>query len=124
MVVGMDHDTDLEELKEEVREFCEERNWDQFHDAKEMAIGISTEAAELLEHFRFLSEKETEELLQDEEKRKEISDEMADVLYFMLRLAQLYDIDISEAFKRKMEKNEKKYPVEKAKDSNRKYDEF
>ncbi len=117
----MDEDIDIETLKEEVKYFCEERNWDQFHDAKEIAIGISTESAELLEHFRFKSDQEVEEILEDESKRQEISDEVADIFYFLLRMAQLYDIDISEAFKRKMRKNKEKYPVEKAKDSNKKY---
>jgi|SRR3989338_8034595 len=120
----MDNKTNIHELKEKVRKFCEERDWDQYHNAKDLAIGVSTEASELLEHFRFKSEKEVEELLKNPEKRKEISEEMADVLYFILRLAQRYDIDVATEFEKKMQKNAKKYPVENVKGLNKKYNEY
>lgn len=119
-----DHETNLHEIKEFIKKYCEERDWDQFHGAKELAIALIIESAELLEPFRFKSEKEVEELFKNPEKREHIEDEMADVLYFLFRLAQKYDIDLSEAFERKMEKSAKKYPVEKAKGSNKKYDEL
>jgi len=120
----MDTQTNIHELKEKVRKFCEDRDWDQFHNAKDLAIGISTESAELLEHFRWKSEKEVEEMFNSEKKRTEISEEMADTFYFLLRLAQKYDIDLTTALADKMEKNDKKYPVEKAKGSNKKYSEL
>jgi NTP pyrophosphatase (non-canonical NTP hydrolase) len=119
-----DHETKLQELKEKVKKSCEERDWDQFHGAKDLAIGVITEASELLEHFRFKSEKEIEEMFKNPAKREDIEDEAADVLWFLLRFAQKYDIDLSEAAERKMKKFEKKYPVEKVKGSNKKYDEF
>lgn len=109
---------------QEIQEFCEERNWDQFHDAKEMSIGISTEASELLEHFRFKNEEEVEQVMNEEEKRQGVEEELADVLYFVLRFSQLYDINLVEALEHKMEKNREKYPVDKAKDSNEKYDQL
>lgn len=120
----MDQDTNIQELKELVRAFCERRDWDKYHNAKDLAIGIITESSELLEYFRFKSEKEVEEILKSSAKRQEISEEMADVFYFLLRLAQRYDIDLSDALKKKMEKNEKRYPVEKAKGSSKKYTEL
>ncbi len=112
-----------ENLKEEIRKFCEDRNWDQFHGIKDLAIGVATEAAELLEIFRFQSENQCESLIQGE-RRKEISDELADVLFFVLRIAQKYNIDLDAAFREKMQKNAQKYPVEKARGSNKKYNEF
>jgi len=122
--MGKDQERKIHELKEKIREFCEARDWDQFHNAKELAIALSIEASELLEIFRWKSQKEVEELFQNEKKKEDIEDEMADVLYFLVRMAQRYDLDLSEALDRKMDKNEKKYPVEKAKGYNKKYNEF
>ena len=120
----MDNKTNIHELKEQVKKFCDARDWDQFHNAKELAIGISTEASELLQNFRFKSEKEVDELFKDESRRQGISEELADVLYFLLRLAQRYDIDLTSELSKKMAINEKKYPLEKAKGSNKKYTEY
>ncbi|MDP2750554.1 MAG: nucleotide pyrophosphohydrolase [Nanoarchaeota archaeon] len=120
----MDHKTNVKDLKDKVKKFCEDRDWDQYHNAKDLAIGIITESSELLEHFRFKSEKQVEEMMKDPKKRQEISDEMADVLYFLLRLSQKYDIDLTKALDEKMKKNNEKYPVEKAKGLNKKYNEL
>jgi NTP pyrophosphatase (non-canonical NTP hydrolase) len=114
----------FEDLQNRVRRFCEERDWDQFHDIKELAIGVSTEAAELLELFRFQSREQCEALLNAPLKREKIEDEIADVLFFILRIAGRYDIDLSRAVEKKMVKNGARYPVDKARGSNRKYDEF
>lgn len=120
----MDQQTNIHELKEKIKKFCEDRDWDQYHNAKDLAIGIITESSELLEHFRFKSEKQVDEMFQNEKKRQEISEEIADVLYFLVRLAQKYDIDLSNELNKKMIKNEQKYPIEKAKGSNKKYTEL
>lgn len=120
----MDEKTKLQELKEKIKKFCEERDWDQYHGAKDLSIGIITESSELLEKFRFKSDREIEEMFKNEEKREQISEEMADVLYFLLRLAQRYNIDLTTELNKKMDKNEKRYPIEKAKGSNKKYNEF
>ena len=120
----MDNKTNIHELKENIRKFCEARDWDQYHNAKELAIGIVTESSELLQHFRFKSEKEVDEMLKDESKRQELSEEMADVLYFLVRLSQRYNIDLTTELNKKMKKNEERYPIEKAKGSNKKYNEF
>ena len=120
----MDHKTSIHELKETVRKFCEIRDWDQYHNAKDLAIGIITESSELLEHFRFKSEKEVDEMFNIPSKRQEISEEMADVLYFLLRLAQRYNIDLASELTKKLEKNEKRYSLEKFKGSNKKYSEY
>lgn len=72
----------VHELKEKIRKFCEARDWDQFHGPKDLAIGVITEASELHEHFRFLSEEQALELLKDPQQKEEIEDELADVLFF------------------------------------------
>tara|TARA_Y100000034_G_scaffold92462_1_gene111759 strand:- start:2155 stop:2529 length:375 start_codon:yes stop_codon:yes gene_type:complete len=119
-----DQERKIHELKEKIREFCEARDWGQFHNAKDLAIALSIEASELLEIFRWKSPKEVEDLFQNEKKKEDIEDEMADILYFLVRMAQKYDLDLSEALDKKMKKNEEKYPIEKAKGSNKKYNEF
>jgi NTP pyrophosphatase (non-canonical NTP hydrolase) len=120
----MDNKTTVIELKEKVKNFCEDRDWNQYHNAKDLAIGIITESSELLEHFRFKSEKDVEAMLKDPKKREEISDEMADVFFFILRMSQKYDIDLTDALNKKIEKNGKKYPVDKVKGLNKKYTEY
>ena len=119
----MDNVSTIQELKDIVKEFCEKRDWDQFHTPKELVIGISTEANELLQIFRFKNKEEMDELMKSE-KRAEVEEELADVLYFVLRFAQMNNIDLSSAVKEKVEKNNKKYPVEKVKGCNKKYNEY
>ncbi|RZD14181.1 MAG: nucleotide pyrophosphohydrolase [Candidatus Acidulodesulfobacterium ferriphilum] len=119
-----DSQSTVAELKDAVREFCEKRDWDRYHNAKDLAIGIITEASELLEFFRFKDDAEIRLLMNDNEKLKEISHELADIFYFILRFSQKYGIDITESFEAKMKVNEVKYPVDKAWGSNKKYNEF
>jgi len=120
----MNDETDVKQLKEMVKIFCEERDWDQYHNAKDLAIGIITEASELLEHFRFKSEAEVSDLFKEKIKKEGISEELADVFFFVLRLAEKYHIDLSDELQKKLEKNIVKYPIEKAKGSNKKYTEY
>src|SRR3989344_7435965 len=117
----MDSKTNIHELKEKVKKFCEDRDWDKYHNAKDLAIGIITESSELLEHFRWKSENEVKDLLNNPKEREEIESEMADILYFLVRLAQRYDIDLSEVLNKKIQLNEERYPIEKSKGSNKKY---
>ncbi len=111
----------LQDLSDIVRVFCEARDWDQFHGPKDLAIGVITEAAELLEHFRFQSDEQILVLLNDPKIKEEIEDELADIFFFLLRFSQRFDVDLNRALQRKIEKNERKYPVEKAKGKNTKY---
>lgn len=122
--MAKDNETRIHELKEKIKEFCYKRDWDQFHNAKELAIALSIEASELLEIFRWKTHEEVDALFKDEKKKEDIEDEMADILYFLVRIAQKYDLDLSESLDRKMEKNDKKYPVEKVKGSHKKYNEY
>ncbi len=116
-----DATTTIAQLKGEVKRFCEARDWDQYHNAKDLAIGVSTEAGELLDLFRFKSPDEAEGMFRDSRERGAIEDEMSDVLFFLLRMAQMNDVDLAGAFERKMAKNERKYPEEIARGSNKKY---
>ncbi|MBQ8644010.1 MAG: nucleotide pyrophosphohydrolase [Candidatus Methanomethylophilaceae archaeon] len=119
----VDDVTTIRDLKEEVRRFCDERDWEQFHNSKDLAIGIVTEASELLQLMRFKDEGEVGSMMCSE-RRSEIVDELCDTLYFVLRFAQMNDIDLSSELSRKLEKNALKYPVSKSFGSNKKYDEF
>jgi NTP pyrophosphatase (non-canonical NTP hydrolase) len=114
----------IAEMKDTVRKFCEARDWDEFHGAKDLAIGVVTEASELLEIFRFKSDPEISAMLEDRMSRLEISHELADSLFFILRFAQRFDFDLATALEEKMKLNEQKYPVSRAKGSNRKYSEY
>ncbi len=114
-------DDSLKEMTEKVKEFCEARDWDQFHNPKDLAIGLSTEANELLSIFRFQSPEQITAMFEDAGKREHIEDELADALFFILRFAQMNDIDLAKCLDRKIERNNEHYPVEKAKGSNLKY---
>lgn len=116
----MDKETTIEELKLRVRKFCEERDWDQFHNPKDLAIGISTEANELLDLFRFKTEDQMKKMFVNKQDRIKVEEELADTLFFILRFAQMNDIDLDNALKDKMKKNGERYTVEKAKGNNEK----
>ncbi|MFH1590486.1 MAG: nucleotide pyrophosphohydrolase [archaeon] len=110
----MDDSATIGSVKEKIKEFCDERDWDQYHNAKDLAIGVITEAAELLEHFRFKSTDEAVEILSEDKSREEVSDEMADIVIFLFRLAEKYGIDISDSVESKLKKNAEKYPARKS----------
>ncbi len=114
----------IAEAKEIVRRFCEERDWDQYHNPKDLAVGMVTEGSELLEIFRFKTPEECRELLSDPRRLEEIRDELSDVFYFVLRFAQMNDIDLFSALEDKIAKNDAKYPADKVRGCNRKYDEY
>ncbi len=119
-----DSETTVDELKGKVRKFCEDREWDQYHNAKDLAIDIITEAAELLEPFRFKSAQEVEEIMNDPIRSHMVKEELADVAIGVLRLAQRYKIDLSVEVADKLVEAAKKYPVGKFRGSNKKYNEL
>ena len=120
----MNDKSTLLELKKMVEQFCVDRDWDQFHNPKDLAIGISTEANELLDLFRFKSEDEMRELMMDETRRERVGEELADTFFFILRFAQMNHFDLAEILNDKITKNDKKYPVTKIKGKNLKYNEL
>ena len=113
---------DLEELKARVRAFVAERDWERFHSPKNLAMALSVEASELVELFQWLSEDESAAL--DAAQRRRVAEELADVLWFLVRLSDRLDIDLLEAAGRKLAENAKKYPAEKVRGQARKYTEY
>lgn len=111
--------TTIKQLVEQVIDFRDARDWQQFHNPKDLAISLSLEASELLENFQW---KTSEEAV--EEKANEMTDELADVFIYTMMLAHELDIDLTDAVTKKLEKNQVKYPVEKAKGNRRKYGEL
>lgn len=113
---------DLEEIRQDVAKFAEDRDWTQFHSPKNLAMALSVEAAELLEHFQWLSEAQSSSL--DAAKLAAVADEIADVQVYLVRLADTLGIDILASVATKMEQNNKKYPAEKVRGSAKKYNEY
>jgi len=112
----------LTDLRERVRAFAAERDWDPFHSPKNLAAALVVEAAELLEHFQWLTEPESAAL--PAEQRLAVSHEMADVLIYLVRLADKLDVDLLAAAAQKIELNARKYPADKVRGSARKYTEL
>jgi NTP pyrophosphatase (non-canonical NTP hydrolase) len=104
------NDKDLTALRDALRIFASDRDWDQFHSPKNLAAALSVEAGELLEHFQWLNDDESHSL--PDTARQAVAEEMADVLLYLVRLADKLDVDLAEAARRKIELNAKKYPVE------------
>ena len=119
-----DDDTTFEELKKCVRAFAQERDWEQFHVPKNLAMALSAEAGELMEPFLWTEGEASRHLCADPKKCSEVAEELADVLIYALRFADVTGIDIAEAILAKMRKNEKRYPVKKAKGNPAKYDQL
>ena len=113
---------DLDQTIKNILEFRDDRDWKQFHNAKDMAISLSLEASEVLEHFQWKSKEEIDEYIKTH--KEHIGEELADVLYWVLLMSHDLNIDILEASKKKLIKNAEKYPVEKAKGSSKKYNQF
>ncbi len=113
---------DLARLRELVRVFVDERDWDQFHTPKNLSSALSVEAAELLEHFQWLQTGQAEELGAD--KLVQVRHEMADVLVYLVRLADKLDVDLMAAVQEKMVLNRAKYPADKVRGDARKYHEY
>jgi dCTP diphosphatase len=113
---------DLEELKARVRTFVAERDWERFHSPKNLAMALSVEASELVELFQWLSEEESAAL--DDAQRRRVAEELADVLWFLVRLSDCLDIDLLEAAGQKLTQNAQKYPVERVRGKSKKYTDY
>lgn len=110
---------ELSEITQKLIEFRKARDWEQFHTLKDLAISLNLEAAEVLEHFQWKSKEEIEQYSVDN--KEELAEELADVFNWVLLLANDLNIDIVDASHKKIETNNKKYPVEKAKGRHTKY---
>ncbi len=107
-----DADTTIKDLRETVRRFVDDRDWNQFHDPKNLSMAIATEAAELMEHFRWLSCSQARELRNSPDDFQQVREEIADVLCFTLSFANAMEIDLATALREKMVKNAAKYPAD------------
>lgn len=105
----MDSD-ELINLRNSLRAFAAERDWDQFHSPKNLAMALSVEAAELLEHFQWLTDEESRNL--PDATRQEVAEEIADVFLYLVRIADKLDVDLGKAAQHKIKLNDIKYPVE------------
>ncbi|MDH4134871.1 MAG: nucleotide pyrophosphohydrolase [Gammaproteobacteria bacterium] len=114
--------SELQSLTESLRAFARERDWEQFHSPKNLASALSVEAAELLEHFQWLTEEQSRVLAGD--KRAAVAAEAADVLLYLLQLCDKLDIDLTQAARDKLARNAEKYPVDRARGNSRKYNEL
>lgn len=112
----------IRELTTEIRAFSNARDWKQYHGPKEMAVAIAAEAGELLQHFVWQSAEQSEQRARD--RHKEIGEEIADVGILLFELADNLGIDLASVMRAKLAKNEVRYPVEKSRGSNRKYNEL
>jgi dCTP diphosphatase len=113
---------DIAELAARLRRFAADRDWEQFHSPKNIAMALSVEVAEIVEHFQWLTQQQSRDLAQSEREKVEL--ELADALIYLVRLADKLNIDLIAAANRKMAINEHKYPVEQVRGSARKYTDY
>ena len=114
-----DQSTTIQELKERMAQFVRERDWEQFHTPKNLSMSIAIEAAELMEHFQWLTVEQSKSL--DADALQDISEELADIVIYALSLSNFLELDLAEAIVGKMEKNIRKYPKEKVRGKAHKY---
>jgi dCTP diphosphatase len=112
----------LETLRQRLAQFAAVRDWDQFHSPKNLSMALIAEAAELVEHFQWLTEQQSHQL--SEQKRQAVSLELADILIYLIRIADKLDIDLITAAQTKIQINETRYPVAKVKGDARRADEY
>lgn len=116
----MQHDFD--DIAQELRRFAEDRDWDQFHSPKNLAMATAVEAAELLEHFQWLTEEQSKILKPD--KLAKVAEEIADIQVYLIRLADKLGINILKSVRAKIKQNAAKYPADKVRGDARKYNEY
>jgi len=114
--------TTLAGLRDALRRFAAARDWQQFHTPKNLAMALSAEAGELLEHFQWLTAEQSARL--DARRKRAVAEEIADVLLYLTRLADVLEIDPLDAARRKLRENARKYPVARARGNARKYSEL
>lgn len=120
----MNRKIDLGKILEFQRRFTKERKWEKYHTPKNLAMALSVEASELMEHFQWLTAKEAKAIMKNPAKAREVSNELADILYYLVRLADMLRVDLEEAFWEKTKENAAKYPVKLAKGNMKKYTEY
>jgi dCTP diphosphatase len=109
------------EIRDKIRAFIKARDWEKYHSPKNISMSIAIEAAELMEHFQWLTTEQSKELLESKRKRVEVEDELADIAIFILDFCNLFDVDIEKIILRKLAKTARKYPVRLVKGKAHKY---
>jgi len=107
-----DNDTTVANLRQRVAEFVAARDWEQFHTPRNLSVAIAVEAAELMEHFPWLTNEQAAVAMRDEMKQAAVADELADVLIYGLSLANALSMDVSTTVLSKLERNEQRFPTE------------
>jgi dCTP diphosphatase len=115
-------DITIEQLRQKIRDFASARDWDQFHSPKNLSMAMIVEAAELVEHFQWLTEEQSQSL--PDAKRGEVENELADIFVYLIRMADKLDIDLLDAANKKLKINAEKYPADKVRGSAKKYTEY
>ena len=115
---------DLTDLTQRLRTFAAERDWDQFHSPKNLSMALAGEAGELLELFQWLTQEESHALADSPEEMAKVREELADILIYLVRLADKLGVDLEEAALEKIETNAERYPVDKARGKATKYDDL
>lgn len=118
----MNKQSDLLMLRDKLRAFAAARDWDQFHSPKNLNMALMVEVAELMEHFQWLTEAQSNNL--DAAKKAVVAEELADILLYLVRLSDKLEVDLLDAALRKLEKNAVKYPAEQVRGSAKKYSEY
>jgi NTP pyrophosphatase (non-canonical NTP hydrolase) len=124
MAALSDSATSVSELKSRVLAFARARDWEQFHSPKNLAMALAAEAAELMEHFLWVTTEQSSGIARDPAKRAKIAEELADIVIYALEFANATDLDVAAAVEAKMTSNAKKYPVDKARGRADKYTEL
>lgn len=123
MIMTTTHpNSDIKQLQQTLTEFAQQRDWEQFHTPKNLAMALSGEVGELLEIFQWLTPEQSQQL--SPEKKQHVSEEIADVMMYLLRLADKCDIDVMQACQEKIQQNAAKYPISKCYGSAKKYNEL
>jgi NTP pyrophosphatase (non-canonical NTP hydrolase) len=115
-------ESDFDRIKKQVRQFVVERDWDQFHSPKNLSMALIVEAAEMVEHFQWLTEEQSCNL--SAEKLAEVELELADIQIYLISLAEKLKLDLVVAAEKKLALNAQKYPVDKARGNSKKYNQY
>ncbi|EKF8202668.1 nucleotide pyrophosphohydrolase [Pseudomonas aeruginosa] len=115
---------DVGQLAAALERFAAERNWAQFHSPKNLVMALTGEVGELSEIFQWMDEEQSKDATRHPDTAQAVQDELADVLMYLVRLASVLGVDLDAAARQKLEQNNRKYPVEKARNSSKKYDQF
>lgn len=113
---------ELNQLKVQLRQFANERDWDQFHSPKNLSMALIVEAAELVEHFQWLTEEQSRSL--EQKQLDKVKEELADIQIYLIRIADKLNVDLMGVVSKKIDSNAKKYPLEKVRGSSKKYTEY